>query len=319
MKFFTLNTTILFLIFSTASLYSQTDAAISYAEGNGFQLVRNGHSAVYDILADDVIGLPVFIGDTILTDEGSFVEIQLNNGEGGVVKMAESTTFTVTSLDGSGGGVFKLIFGRIRVKVAALTGNSRLWITGYDTVAGVRGTDFGYDLFYDLENESGERQTSVYCFEGAVDVVQYDKETVSKIDLMGIEPFILEADKMVKTSSTNPGAKLKSKKIDDGIIQYWNTYPIITPVGNLVSEEESLDVSENLNLDSSLDSIKGTYEVGGKIIFATGIGLMTIGGLLKVFLPDNETANGLGTGLLAIGGASAAAGGGMMLYSISLP
>ena len=50
-----------------------------------------------------------------------------------------------------------------------------------------------------------------------------------------------------------------------------------------------------------------------------GVGMMTIGGLLKAFLPDNTTANNLAIGLLAIGGGSVAAGGGMMLYSISLP
>ena len=309
----------MFLFIPVLPLYSQTDAAISYAEGNGFQLVRNGLSTVYDISADDVIGLPVLIGDTILTDENSFIEIQLNNGNGGVVKMAENTTFTVSSLDAGGGGVFKVLFGRIRVKVAALAGGSRLWVTGYDTVAGVRGTDFGYDLFYDPESEDGEHQTSVYCFEGAVDVVQYDKKTGSKTDLMSIDPFILEAGKMVKTKSSSPGVKMRSKNIESEIVKYWNAYPIVSFSQNGVTEDETLEVSDNLNLQASLDSVKGTYETGGKITFALGVGMMTIGGLLKAFLPDNTTTDGISTGLLVIGGVSAAAGGGMMLYSVSLP
>ncbi len=311
---------ILIVLFCTVMpLFSQSEAAISYAEGNGFQLVRNGQSTRYNILNDDVIGLPIQVGDMVLTDENSFVEIQLNSGDGGVIKLAEDTTFTVTTLDGNGGGVFKVIFGRIRVKVAALTGGSRLWISGHDTVAGVRGTDFGYDLFYDLADKGGERQTSVYCFEGAVDVVQYDKETLSKIELMALEPFILNAGRMVKTRSTAPDAKLKSGKIDEDISSYWYTYPIITNVGFPAGVAENLEVSDELNLDSSLDTVKGTYETGGKIVFATGVGLMTIGGLLKAFLPDNETANGLSTGLLAIGGGSVLAGGGMMIYSFTLP
>ncbi|RKX87859.1 MAG: hypothetical protein DRP70_07625 [Spirochaetes bacterium] len=316
MKSFTPLAILTVLFFSVMPLFSQSEAAISYAEGNGFQLIRNGQSTSYDILKGDVIGLPIQIGDMVLTDKNSFVEIQLNSGDGGVIKLAEDTTFTVTSLDGNGGGVFKLIFGRIRVKVAALTGGSRLWVSGYDTVAGVRGTDFGYDLFYDIADEGGERQTSVYCFEGAVDVLQYDKKTVSKIDLMALEPFILDAGKMVKTRSTAPNAKLKSGKIDKDISAYWSAYPIITTVGG---GTEKLEVSEELNLDSSLDTVKGTYETGGKIVFAAGVGMMTIGGLLRAFLPDNETANGLSTGLLAIGGASVLAGGGMMIYSFTLP
>ncbi len=300
-------------------LFSQSEAAISYAEGNGFQLVRNGQSTSYDILKGDVLGLPIQVGDMILTDKNSFVEIQLNSGNGGVVKLAEDTTFTVTSLDGNGGGVFKLIFGRIRVKVAALTGGSRLWVSGYDTVAGVRGTDFGYDLFYDIADEGGERQTSVYCFEGSVDVVQYDKKTVSKIDLMALEPFILNAGKMVKTRSTTPDAKLRSVKIDNDISSYWSAYPIITAVGLPAGGTEKLEVSEELNLDSSLETVKRTYETGGKIVFAAGVGMMTIGGLLKAFLPDNDSANDLSTGLLAIGGTSVLAAGGMMIYSFTLP
>ncbi len=303
---------VLFLAFSVLPLYSQTDAVISYTEGRGFQVVRDGQSKSYDIAADDVIGLPLQADDMILTDDGSFVEILLNNST--VVKLAENTTSTITSLDGSGGGVFRVTYGRIRVKLAFLFGGSRLWITGHDTVAGVRSTDFGYDLFYDLADEAGERQTSVYCFDGEVDVLQYDKETVSKIDLMEIDPFILRAGKMVKTRSSDPDKKLKSKNIDDEIRAYWNAYPIMTSLGG-----ENLEVSENLNLNSSLDTQKGTYETGGRIVFAMGVGMMTIGGLLKAFLPDNTTANNLAIGMLAMGGASIAAGGGMMLYSISLP
>jgi len=270
-------------------------------------------------MKDDVIGMEIQSGDMVLTDEGSFVEIQLNNGDGGVVKLAENTTFTVSSLDGNGGGVFKLIFGRIRVKVATLTGGSRLWVTGADTVAGVRGTDFGYDLFYDPADDTGERQTSVYCFEGAVDVLKYDKDIVSKLDLMALEPFILEAGKMVKTSSAAPREKLRPKAIDKGISQFWDAYPIVTVVGIPEASSEKLEVSEELNLDSSLDTEKGTYETGGKILFATGVGMMTIGGLLRAFLPDNPNTNSLSIGLLGVGGASVLAGGGMMIYSFSLP
>jgi len=307
------------LFFSVLPLFSQSEAVISYAEGSEFQLVRNGQSASYDIMKDDVIGLTIQVGDQILTGENSFIEIQLNNGEGGVIKIAGNTTFSVTSLDGKGGGVFKMLFGRIRVKVAALTGDSRLWISGYDTVAGVRGTDFGYDLFYNIENKDGERETSVYCFDGAVDVVQFDKETISKKDLMDLEPFILEAGKMVTTKSSRPDAKLKPRSIDEEILSYWDVYPFMTVVGGAVSRDDKLEVSDDLNLNPDFDTVKGSYEIGGKILFATGIGVMTIGGLLKAFLPGNSTANDLSIGLLSIGGASVLAGGGMMIYSFSLP
>ena len=319
MKPFTILLIVLLLSFSQLHLFAQSEAAISYAEGRGFQLVRDGESSNFDIMRDDVIGLPLQVGDLILTDEGSFVEIQLNNGDGGVIKLAENTTFTVSSLDGNGGGVFKLLFGRVRVKVAALTGGSRLWVNGYDTVAGVRGTDFGYDLFYDIEKNGGERQTTVYCFEGAVDVIQYDKKNFSKKDLLSLHPFILESGKMVQTKSSTSGVRLKSVKIDESISSYWDHNPIVTMVGVASVPDEKLEVSEDLNLNSSIDSQKRTYETGGKIVFATGIGMMTIGGLLKAFLPNDSTVSSLSIGLLALGGSSVLAGGGMMIYSFSLP
>jgi hypothetical protein len=305
---------LLLMTFSLLPLYSQSAAVVSYVEGEGFQLVRNGQSSSYSVADDGVIGMPLESGDTILTDQGSFVEFILNDGNDAVVKLAENTTFTITSLDGEGGVVFQVSYGRILVNAVSLSGESKLWITGSDTVAGVRGSKFGYDLFFDIAVEGGETQTAVYCFEGEVDVLQYDKATVSKIDLMGREPHMLTAGKMVRALSTSPDQKLKSKNIEDEIRAYWNEYPIVTPVGG------SLSVSEDLNLDSlSVGTDKWTYETGGKITFAMGIGLMTLGGLLKAFLPDNSSANGLSTGLLAIGGGAVVAGGGMMLYSISLP
>ena len=51
-------------------------------------------------------------------------------------------------------------------------------------------------------------------------------------------------------------------------------------------------------------------------MFATGIGMMTLGGILRAVAPNST---GLSTGLLTIGGATAVGGGGFMIYSISLP
>lgn len=304
---------LILFVLSLVPLYAQSEAVISYAEGESFQLVRDGESSSFRIETDNVIGMPIFTEDTILTDRGSFVEILLESGNGAVIKIAENTTFSVAAMDGRGGGVFQVSFGRIRVKAAALFDGSRFWVTGHDTVAGVRGTDFGYDIFYDLQVDGAERQTTVYCFDGEVEVLQYDKEEVSKIDLMDMDPKIVSPGKMVVASSDQPDRNLKLKTISDEILTYWNMHPIITAI------DGSPVISEDLNLKPSPYSDKYTYETGGKITFAMGVGIMTIGGLLKAFLPKNDMAGDLTTGLLAIGGASVVAGGGMMLYSLSLP
>lgn len=309
---------IFFLIVTAAmGLHADGPAVISYAEGLGFTIISDGNRTSWNINVDDVIGLPLVEGDTVLTDNDSFVEIQLTGGDGGVVKLAENTTFRLMSLDESGGGVFKVVYGRIRVKVSSLIGSSRLWVTGHDTVAGVRGTDFGYDLFYDPAEESSVRNTAVYVFDGDVDVVKYEKETVSKIDLMDTDPVVLSAGKMVLTSSDEPDQKLKVINMDQSIYDYWAALPIMTTASEspMLAVEETPDISENLNLAESSSELHRDMEVGGKIVFATGVGLMTIGGLLRVFAPDQKD---ISTGLLAVGAGTTLGGGGMLLYSIKL-
>ena len=301
-----------------APAFAETGAVISYADGSGFIVVSDGVRSSYDITADDVIGLPIGIGDTILTDDATFVEIQLLAGSRGVVKLAENTTFTVTSLDEGGGGVFRVVYGRIRVRAATLAGGSRIWVTGHDTVAGVRGTDFGYDLFYDIAEEGGERQTAVYCFDGEVDVLQFDKETVSKADLIGAEPFVLGADRMVKTKSTEPEARLKAVAIDDEIKRFWTKYPLMTAAAAVpaLGGEEELAVSEDLDLGAEEGTRKWQYENGGKILFTAGLGMMTAAGILRAVMPDK--AADVSLGLAAVGSAVTATGGGLLVYSITL-
>ncbi|MDF1569950.1 MAG: FecR family protein, partial [Spirochaetaceae bacterium] len=194
---------------------AESDAAVSYAEGSGFIIISGGVRNSYDIAADDVLGLPLNAGDTILTDDGSFVEVQMLTGDGGVIKVAENTTLTITSMDREGGSVLQVVYGRIRIKVNSIISGSSLWVTGHDTVAGVRGTDFGYDLFYDRADVGGERQTSVYVFDGEVDVYRYDSEVESKIELIDQVPLVLKSGKMVKSKSSAPTEKLKITAIND--------------------------------------------------------------------------------------------------------
>jgi hypothetical protein len=310
-----LNVLIAFLLAAAvvASVAAESDAVVSYVEGSGFIVISEGVRKSYDIAADEVLGLPLNTGDTILTDDGSFVEVEMLAGDGGVIKVAENTTLTITSMDSDGGGVLQVVYGRIRIKVNSIISGSSLWVTGHDTVAGVRGTDFGYDLFYDRADIGGERQTSVYVFDGEVDVYRYDSEVESKIELIDQVPLVLKSGKMVKTKSSAPAEKMKITAIDDEIREYWGLEPIMTDIG--LPDTESLTVSEELDLSPDEYSLKTRYETGGKIVFAAGVGMVTVGGLLRVLMPDNQAY----LGLMTVGGTAITLGSGMMLYSISLP
>lgn len=308
---------LLLVVLVSGVLFASDPAYISYAEGNGFVLVSDGSSTAFDIGTDDVIGTPLKEGDTILTDDGSFIEIYLASGNGGVVKIAENTTFTLMSLESDGGGVFKVVYGRIRVKVASLLGSSRIWITGHDTVAGVRGTDFGYDLFYDRTDDASVKTSAVYVFDGEVDVVKYAKAAISKTDLMNGDPFILTAGKMVTTSSDKPEEKLRAKNIDRDILDYWAAVPIVTALSDtpVMQVEDAPEVSGSLNLDTDAARLKRDMEVGGKFAFATGVALMTTGALVKVFAPDNT---GVPLGIFLVGAGTTLGGTGMLIYSTNL-
>ena len=315
MKRKTVSLVALVLLFAAAQIHGQSRASISYAEGGGFVLVSDGERTEYDISSDDVIGLQIQEGDTILTDHDSFLELILSSGNGSVIKIAENTTFSLDRLEENGGGIFRVVYGRIRVKAATLLGGARIWVTGYDTVAGVRGTDFGYDLFYDPVDDGSIRDSAVYVFEGEVDVVRYTPETTSKLDLMTAEPFVLSSGNMVSVSSDAPDEKFRAKNIDQSILDYWAARPIITDIGEEAGAGEAMTVSEDLNLADPLTDEQKSWEEGGKITFVTGIGFMTLAGLLQVFVPQQRSAS---LGFLTVGAATTLTGGAMILYSVSL-
>ncbi|WP_455381424.1 FecR domain-containing protein [Salinispira pacifica] len=147
---------------------------ILYAQGSDLSIYRNGTLTDYDLSTSDVIGLPLFTGDLVQTGPGTFVEIQLQPSTT-QLKIAENTTFRIQGLGGEGRGQIDLTYGRIRAKVesfaanVARDGSFPFSIRGQSAVAGVRGTDFGYDFIAGTDGETIPL-TRVYCFEGSVEV-----------------------------------------------------------------------------------------------------------------------------------------------------
>lgn len=168
---------LLFFLVAPASLVAQAEesyAFVIYAEGYDLSVYRNGELMTYDVLVDDVIGMPLLPGDLVQTDAQTFVEIQVMPSRT-VVKVAENTTFEIERIGGAGGGTFNMAYGRVRARVERITGDDPFQIRGFTAVAGVRGTDFGYDLVVERQATS-ELQTKVYVFEGEVDVTETLRE-----------------------------------------------------------------------------------------------------------------------------------------------
>ncbi len=147
------------------------EAQIVYAVGDGFTVVEDGEPRFYEADAPEALGLRLKPGNEIQTENGTFLEISLLNS-GSIVKIAENTTFRLKAISRKGGGRFDLAYGRIRAKVNRLVDDDDFSVTSRETVAGVRGTDFGYDVLFERQDGETTTRTRVYCFEGAVEVTR---------------------------------------------------------------------------------------------------------------------------------------------------
>ncbi|MFW6250557.1 MAG: FecR domain-containing protein, partial [Alkalispirochaetaceae bacterium] len=144
-RLFLLLLLITFLLASVSAQEREAYAFVIYAEGYDMTIFRNEELLTYDVLRDNVIGMPLLPGDLIQTDPETFVELQVMPSRT-VIKVAENTTFRIEEIGGAGGGSFDLAYGRLRAKVDRIAGNEEFQIRGRSAVAGVRGTDFGYDF-----------------------------------------------------------------------------------------------------------------------------------------------------------------------------
>jgi hypothetical protein len=158
------------LLPSVSAQEREAYAFVIYAEGYDMTIFRNDELFTYDVLRDNVIGMPLLPGDLIQTDPDTFVELQVMPSRT-VIKVAENTTFRIEEIGGTGGGSFDLAYGRLRARVDRITGNEEFQIRGRSAVAGVRGTDFGYD-FVAVREGNVEAETQVYVFEGTVEVTE---------------------------------------------------------------------------------------------------------------------------------------------------
>ncbi len=146
------------IVFSAgAQQRNEAYAFIIYAEGYNMSVFRNDELSTYDVLVDDVLGMPLLPGDIVQTDNDTFLEMQVMPSRT-VVKIAENTTFEIERIGGAGGGSFKMSYGRLRARVERVARNDRFEIRGFSAVAGVRGTDFGYDMVVERSSASQGRR-----------------------------------------------------------------------------------------------------------------------------------------------------------------
>lgn len=296
-------------------LFGQSrSAVIVYAEGEGFTLVREGASSFFEVDYDDILGMLLYEGDTVLTEENTFLEIQVTSNAS-LIKIAENTTFAFERIGNSGGGTLNVAYGRIRAKINKLTTEDKFEVMGSGTTAGVRGTDFGYDLTFGediTEAQTNEAITSVYCFEGAVQVQQEDKETRE------LKEVLIKADQMVVTSSNATDQPLVVYQIDQEIDQFWEenrfVYEMIEKEDVQIVDLAESTADDDYYTAKIFGEKRRLQNSGGGLALA---GLLLGGGSAAAFSFMEDKS--LGIGLASVGVASFISGLILLLNSSTLP
>lgn len=186
---------------------------IVYAEGETITILRAGRPRRLNAGLGEPLGEPLLPGDQVSTSEDTYAEIQLLTSRN-IVKVAENTTFVVAELTGGGDSALSVTYGRLRARVDRLTGNDRFEVRGMTSVAGVRGTDFGYDQV--LDPVTGQLVSRVYCFEGSVSVTS---------TVVPEQQATIEAGEMIAAPVEAPPEQIEVVSIDKPIASFWEARP----------------------------------------------------------------------------------------------
>src|SRR5690606_6505377 len=129
---------------------------------------------------------------------------------------------------------------RVRAQVDRVSADDSFQIRGRTAVAGVRGTDFGFDYVVQQGNIT-DPITQVYCFEGSVEVVSGTGTSpapgVGAANLELPQPVLIAANQMVTLKEAQPapvtdpetsaevppveGIALQTASVSREIDQYW--------------------------------------------------------------------------------------------------
>jgi uncharacterized membrane protein len=219
----------LLLIFLAASaLHLQAEDAglfIIYAEGKGFEYVRNGQPEYVDLASNKAIGFELKAGDMVNIESKTSLELQLFPART-TLKVSESSSFTVKAVHATGGLDIDMAYGRLRTKTADLSATGNFHYNGVDIAAAGVGTDFGFDQIFTAD--SRELVPAVYCFGGALDVSDASGGPAGAVRAVSVAP-----QEMVTVSKNSAGAvELVKAGLGAEIKSLWqkNDFKTRTPV-----------------------------------------------------------------------------------------
>ena len=215
----------------TASAQEKPSGTLVYAEGREFSIVRAGAVTRFVPADGSYAGFQVQEGDLLRTESSTFVEVQLLP-KGTMLKIAENTSFVFQKIgDAKSETSLNLLYGRVRTKVAKLAGAESFMLRSRNTVAGVRGTDFGFDSIMKPGSaaQPGTAAVLVYAFSGEVSVAP----AVSDSTAAAAAPAVLvKAGELVAVDLSASVPLVERRAVDEEIRTYWrsNDFKGIPPV-----------------------------------------------------------------------------------------
>ena len=285
---------------------------VVYAEGREFSVIRRGEVQTFKADDPEAVGYRIEAGDMVQTKASTFLEIQLVP-QGTVLKLAENSSFMFKGLGSIGEDVsLGLIYGRVRAKVAKLSGTESFSIRSGTTVAGVRGTDFGFDAIARPAERSGGTfrppEVSVYCFSGEVTVAP-----VAELDKESEAPMVVvKANELVKLDLTTEVPIVERSLINEEIKTYWIDHefrgetPVPAPQAVPIIAPEKEVVVKYIEPDyepyKKSAKVKNTAIVGAILMGTLGLGLQMAG--VPDIIDGGDTDRGVGlltTGTVCIG------------------
>ncbi len=216
------------------------NAGIVYAEGGDFSVIHQRQEQYFSVGVDDVLGLPLEAGDLVQTGNGTFLEIQ-TTGSGALFKIAENTSFRLDHSGEDGSSRLDLTYGRVRAKVDAVAAGTFLEMRGLSVVAGVRGTDFGYDIIV-TPRGTGEPVLQIYTFEGSVVVAEASPSADSGASLISrssAQTTIQPGQMIVLPLSTVVAGNLQEalsrppSTITTEVRDFWDAHPFRSAPGDM--------------------------------------------------------------------------------------
>jgi hypothetical protein len=212
----------LFLACFPLQAQEEWEGRVSSAEGGDFVLATGGQRAVFQAEGLEAGGLSLQNGDTLRTDPGTFVEIQLIP-RGTVIKIAGNTSLVFNA--GENGVSLGLAYGRILILGGENEDSAESLVVRPGTAELVfRGGDIGVDYIVQTAGEISRRepQIRVYAFSGSADLMPPGGAAAGAG--RGAAVFSVHEREMVSLEMTSAFSYVAREPLDPEIIDYWNRH-----------------------------------------------------------------------------------------------